>query len=213
MENVAARICNEAGGRVTTNVIVWDLDLVGPHVDDAGRLETGFLFLAKLAVDTTPVSARRTDGSARRRLGRTGGKCEIESLVPALRSCFPEYRVPKLNRRSHGVFVSEMPIEEEEEEEIDEDASIDGLEDVEKFINEDDESDFTLDEHEARKVLATAWNQKRQEISKERDFVEGLENRGNRRRPPQRGDSGSEVEELKLRTKCNRCGLVGHWAR
>ena len=60
--------------------------------------------------------------------------------------------------------MSEMPIEEEEEEGIDEDASIDGLEDVEKFINEDDESDFTLNEDEVRKVLATAWNQKRQEI-------------------------------------------------
>ena len=79
--------------------------------------------------------------------------------------------------------MSEMPIEEEKEEEIDEDASIDGLEDVEKFINEDDESDFTLNEDEVRKVLVTAWNQKRQEISKERL------RRRNRRRLPQRGDS------------------------
>ena len=76
-----------------------------------------------------------------------------------------------------------MPIEEEKEEEIDEDASIDGLEDVAKFINEDDESDFTLNEDEVRKVLVTAWNQKRQEFSKERL------RRRNRRRPPQRGDS------------------------
>ena len=98
-------------------------------------------------------------------LGRTGGKYEIASIAPALRSCFPEYRVPNLNRRSHGVFVSEMPIEEEEEEEeIDEDTTTDGLEDVEKFTNEDDESDFTLDEDEVREVLATAWKQKRQEI-------------------------------------------------
>ena len=64
-------------------------------------------------------------------LGRTGGNYEIASIAPALRSCVLEYRVPKLNRRSHGVFVSEMPIKKEEEEEIDEDASIDGLEDVE----------------------------------------------------------------------------------
>ena len=91
-------------------------------------------------------------------LGRTGGKYEIASIAPALRSCFPEYRVPKLSRRSHGALVSEMPIEEEEEEEIDEDASIDGLEDVEKFNNEDDQSDFALDEDEVREVLATAWN-------------------------------------------------------
>ena len=97
-------------------------------------------------------------------LGRTGGKYEFASIAPALRSCFPEYRVPRLNRKSHGVFVSEMPMEEEEEEEIDEHASIDGLEDVEKFFNEDDESDVTLDDDEVREVLATAWKQKRQEI-------------------------------------------------
>ena len=103
-------------------------------------------------------------------LGRTGGMFEIASIAPTLRSCFPEYQVPKLNRRSHRVFVSEMPVEEEEkeEEEIDESASIDDLEDVEKFINEDDESDDTLDEKEVREVFATAWKQKRQEISRER---------------------------------------------
>ena len=39
VENAAARICREAGGRVTTNVMVRDLDLVGPHVEDARRLE------------------------------------------------------------------------------------------------------------------------------------------------------------------------------
>ena len=122
-------------------------------------------------------------------LGRTGGKYEVASIAPALRSCFPEYRVPKLNRRSHGVFVSEMPIEEEEEEEIDEDASIDGLEDVKKFINEDDESDLTLDEDEVREVLETAWKNTDDKEFQKRAFVEGLENHRNRRRPLQRGDS------------------------
>ena len=89
-------------------------------------------------------------------LGRTGGKYEITTIAPALRSCFPEYRVPKLNRRSHGVFVSEMPPEAQEEEEIDEETSIDSLDDVEKFLNEDDESDFVLEEDEVREVLAAA---------------------------------------------------------
>ena len=37
-------------------------------------------------------------------LERIGGKYEIASIAPALRSCFPEYRVPKLSRRSHGVM-------------------------------------------------------------------------------------------------------------
>ena len=72
VENAAARICREAGGRVTTNVLVRDLDLAAPHVDDARRLEVvadGLPLFggAQLAVDTTLVSALRADGSCRRR--------------------------------------------------------------------------------------------------------------------------------------------------
>ena len=141
--------------------------------------------------------------------GLTGGKYEIASIAPAPRSCFPEYRVPKLNRRSHGVFVSEMPIEEEEEHE---DASIDGFEDVENSRIEDDESDFTLDEDEVREVLATAWKQERQEISKER-LRRGIGKPSKSTATPATRRFRAEVEELKLRTKCNRCGHVGHWAR
>ena len=136
-------------------------------------------------------------------------KNEIASIAPALKSCFPEYQVPKLNRRSHGVFVSEMPIEEEEEEEIDEDARIDDLEDVEKFIKEDDESDGTLDEDEVREVLATAWKQNRQEISKDR--LRRLYGK------PSKSMATSATmrfrAQVKLRTECNRCGQVGHWKR
>ena len=36
---MVARICREAGGRVTTNVFVRNLDLVGPGVEDNRRLE------------------------------------------------------------------------------------------------------------------------------------------------------------------------------
>ena len=52
--------------------------------------------------------------------------------------------MPKLSRRSLGVFVSEMPYEMEEEEERDEEDSGDDLDDVEKFLNEDDESDMVF---------------------------------------------------------------------
>ena len=78
-----------------------------------------------------------------------------------------EYRVPKLSRRSHGVFVSEIPYEMEEEEERDEEDSGDDLDDVEKLLNEDDESDMVLEADEVREVLASAWKQKRQDISKD----------------------------------------------
>ena len=120
--------------------------------------------------------------------------------------------MPKLSRRSHGVFVSEMPYEMEEEEERDEEDSGDDLDDVEKFLNEDDESDMVLEEDEVREVLASAWKQKRQEISKEklrRGFGRPSKSVAN----PATRKFRAEVEELKLRTKCNRCGNVGHWAR
>ena len=99
--------------------------------------------------------------------GRTGGKYEIAASAPALRSCFAEYWVPKLSRRSHGVFVSEMPHEKEKEEEHGYDSG-DDLDDVEKFLNDDDECDMVLEEDEVREVLASAWKQKRQEISKDK---------------------------------------------
>ena len=39
LENVVVRICREAGGRVTTNVLVGNLDLIGPNVEDTRRVE------------------------------------------------------------------------------------------------------------------------------------------------------------------------------
>ena len=143
-------------------------------------------------------------------LGRTGGKYEIAAIAPSLRSCFPEYRVPKLSRRSHGVFVSEMPCEmEEEEEERDEEDSGDDLDNVENVMNEDDESDMVLEVDEVREVLASAWKQKRQDFSKEklrRGFGRPSKSVAN----PATRKFRAEVEELKLSTKCNRCGNVGH---
>ena len=46
-----------------------------------------------------------------------------------------------------------------------------------------------------------------------KNYVEDLEDRQNRRQLLRRRKFRAEVEELKLRTKCNRCGSVGHWAR
>ena len=66
-----ARICREAGGRVSTNVLLRDLDLHAPVAADGRRLEVAVVGLplfggAQLAVDTTLVSALHCDGTARR---------------------------------------------------------------------------------------------------------------------------------------------------
>ena len=73
-----ARVCREAVGRVTTNVMIRDLDLIQPGVMDARRLEVVVDGLplfggAQLAVDATLVSAIRSNGTARRRPDRIDG--------------------------------------------------------------------------------------------------------------------------------------------
>ena len=71
LESVVVRICREAGGRVTTNVLVRDLDLAEPNAADARRLEVvadGLPLFggAQLAVDTTIVSTLHANGEPRR---------------------------------------------------------------------------------------------------------------------------------------------------
>ena len=108
VENAAARICREAGGRVTTNVLVRDLDLAVPHVDDARRLEVvvdGLLLFggAQLAVDTTLVSALRADGSCRRRVAQHDGLAAEAARLRKART-YPELVGP--HRRAHLVVLA-----------------------------------------------------------------------------------------------------------
>ena len=77
VESAAARVCREAGGRVTTNMLVRELDLHVP-VAYAGRLEVVVdglpLFVgALLAIDTTLVSVLHCDGTARPRIANEDG--------------------------------------------------------------------------------------------------------------------------------------------
>ena len=87
LESVAARICREAGGRVSTNVFVRDLDLMGPGVADGGRLEVVVNGLplfggSQIAVDTTLVSALHSDGTPLRRAAAEdgGSTSEMEDI-------------------------------------------------------------------------------------------------------------------------------------
>ena len=91
--SAAARVCREAGARVSTNVFVRDLDIpVGCH--DTRRLEVfadGLLLFggAQPALDTTLVSAVRSDGFPLR--GCAG--CDAAALVQARqlkRRTYPE---------------------------------------------------------------------------------------------------------------------------
>ena len=72
LESAAARICREAGARVSLNVRVQDLDLFPLGSHDNRRIEIiadglPLFHGAQLAVDTTMVSALRADGNPRHR--------------------------------------------------------------------------------------------------------------------------------------------------
>ena len=70
VESAIARVCREAGARVSTNLFVRDLDLpVAPH--DARRLEVvADGGKAQFAIDTTLVSRGRADGEPRGQCAR-----------------------------------------------------------------------------------------------------------------------------------------------
>ena len=94
LESCAARICREAGARVSQNIRVQDLDLLPvPRVDNR-RLEAvadglPLFHGAQLAIDTTMVSVVRADGAPRRQCaGRDGAALDQARRTQELR--YPE---------------------------------------------------------------------------------------------------------------------------
>ena len=70
VESVVARVYREGGARVSTNIMVRDMDLAVPNPGDSRRIEVLADGLAlfggvQLAIDTTLVSPLHADGSAR----------------------------------------------------------------------------------------------------------------------------------------------------
>ena len=70
LESAVARVCREAGSRVATNMFARNMDLGVPRAADSRRLEVVVdrlpLLDVQLAVDTTLVSALKSDGAPRR---------------------------------------------------------------------------------------------------------------------------------------------------
>ena len=128
-----------------------------------------------------------------------------EEISKAMRSCYPDFAV---SRRKAVALVDDettgaVPGKE---------SKVGGFDDVELFLADHeitfpaDESEF-FPEQEVAEVLASTWKEKRAEIAKlqkARRFDQANELPGSFR---------VEIEELKKKTKCNRCHRVGHWAR
>ena len=72
LESADAQVCREAGGRVSTNVMVSDLDVAEPRVDGRGRVATVLRSTARRRHHM--VSPLHRDGTARRGAAFCGEK-------------------------------------------------------------------------------------------------------------------------------------------
>ena len=141
---------------------------------------------------------------------KTQGSLDLETISAGKRSCFPSLRASSSKARKptsvliaeddHGVIV------EQEDRHFKDDAAFDDVEaflaDYGTTIDEDPLSDA-----EAAEALAVSWKERRQEINKMQ------KSRQFGAMDASRKAFRIEVEELKRRTRCRKCGRVGHWAR
>ena len=147
-------------------------------------------------------------------LARGNGSLKFDDVGKAMRSCYPEFVVPK--KRSAAAHYLEHGYQDwwnEYEAEAPEPEADPAFDDVELFLAEHDTSGYgpepeeAYQEHEVAEVLAASWKDRRAELNKLQKA----------RKFHQAGDVKRqfrvEVEELKKRTQCRRCGKTGHWAR
>ena len=140
-------------------------------------------------------------------LARSLGRLSREEIGKSMRSCYPDYIVPKKKTFGAGLVADECSAED-----LADDDWQGGFDDVEQFLAEDEndglgETDpHPFEESEVKEILASTWQEKRKSLSqlqKSRRFHDA-------------GQVGRQfrvqVEELKKRTRCHRCHQVGHWS-
>ena len=139
-------------------------------------------------------------------LARSGGDLRKDEIGRAMRSCYPDYVVPK--RKSFGAGLVEASDETAAQEEDDADSV---FQEVEALIADHgeraEEPDEVYDESEVAEALAVSWKDKRRELGRmqrSRKFGAASDLRKSYR---------VEIEELKRKTRCHKCNQVGHWSR
>ena len=99
-------------------------------------------------------------------LARSLGRLTREEIGKAMRSCYPDYVVPKKKTFGAGVVTDELHSEDPGEEDPSND-----FDDVELFLAEgDDEGNSELsqdpfEESEVKEILATTWQEKRRSLN------------------------------------------------
>ena len=140
-------------------------------------------------------------------LARAQGILKKENISVALRSCYPE-----LVLRSRKPYSAHLV--EDEDDGLDPDVSLDDVgAEVEALISDfvpdsvDLPGDESFAEADVAEVMAVSWREKRQELNrlqKSRKFAVAKELKRSFK---------VDIEEMKRKTKCHKCGKIGHWSR
>ena len=133
-------------------------------------------------------------------------------MSAAFRSCFPAFKATSSKARKP---IGALQVDAEESNVAGDHETLledrDAFGDVEAFLADyaTDAYPTEISEEDAAEALAVAWKDRRQEIQKHHESRKfGSQNSKTSHR-----SFRIEVEELKRRTKCRKCGKVGHWAR
>eukprot|EP00435_Cladocopium_sp_Y103_P016050 s2207_g4.t1 len=137
-------------------------------------------------------------------IARAGGDLNREPISISLRSCYPDLTM----RKKAAASVEEVFPVEDGDDDLTADAEfsdVTGL--LEDHMQDSEATGDDFPETDVAEVLAATWREKRQELNrlqKARQFTKAKEVRRSFR---------VEVEELKAKTSCHKCGKRGHWAR
>ena len=138
-------------------------------------------------------------------ISRSGGDLKHQVISKAMRSCYPDLVISK--KKAIALVEDEALIVDDTPE-----IEVDDFQDVDQLLEDhnltvEGESPETFQESDIAEVLAASWRDKRSELNKlqkARQFNKAREVKRSFR---------VEIEELKRRTACHKCGKKGHWAR
>ena len=150
---------------------------------------------------------------------KTGGDFKLETIIGAMRSCFPDFKASaKGGRLRNNAAMIVEGNNRDDEEYVDDDISAADpndavvFDEVEAFLGEHGVVEqvppgefFT--EQETVEILAASWREKRAEIArlqKSRRFSQAN---------IVRKKFVNEVRDVQKSTKCFKCHQPGHWAR
>ena len=137
------------------------------------------------------------------------GSLAIDDVTAAMRSCFPGYKASSRGKKP----LSALAVEPETDVKQLESSSEENFQDVEAFLADHELTaegacdEAPIPELEAAEALSVTWRERRQQITqlqRSRKFGDADKAKKSFR---------VEIEELKKRTKCHRCGRTGHWSR